>query len=60
MRAKRVSGEFWPITHWHIVEAVLSIGVGGVRHSHPFSASDGRPKTAHTYGQKDSCERAPN
>ena len=52
MRAKRVSGEFWPITHWHIVEAVLSIGVGGVRHSHPFSASDGRPKTAHTYGQK--------
>lgn len=52
MRAKRVSGEFWPITHWHIVEAVLSIGVGGVRNSHPFSASDGRPKTAHTYGQK--------
>lgn len=52
MREKRVSGEFWPITHWHIVEAVLSIGVGGVRNSHPFSASDGRPKTAHTYGQK--------
>lgn len=52
MRAKRDGGEFWPITRHHIVEAVLSIGVGGVRHSHPFSASDGRPKTAHTYGQK--------
>ncbi len=30
----------------------LSIGVGGASNSHPFSHSDGRPKTAHTYGQK--------
>jgi len=52
MRAKRVSGEILadnPLAHrW----GHLSIGVGGASNSHPSPAPGGRPKTAHTYGQK--------